>query len=467
MDTYYNILGLAPDASQVEIKKAYFKLVRQHSPEADPEQFQKIREAYEHLKKGEGRTDGPVFAPPDDPWAGKMLEQIEAYRRAGNLEMVRDACEEAWRLFPQEIRFLYLLVIAQRQCGNTGKAVKNGELLAGKDPENKWFQRELALSYLERGYRQKAFFALEKAYELGCRDDEFLSAYAMECDGYGEFGKGMQVLWDIVRQDKKRTREDIPCLVDSYAGLLKMCSEMSGLGLTEILEHMCGRLEQYRVYMTEYVSDFAGSMYWIIQVRGKGAEENQAVEHVFAMLRKLCAAQEDRDAVDEAERQLSFVRIIDDPRIGDTLEAAYEVCYELHDMSAQTRRFALTDVQLCMVEERDEILEQAEILRQEYPDFYGKLADFFRRLSEEKNLIFLKDSLLKTYRRLAGDFEYGLYYEKYPQEREKAKGIVISDGASEEPYVRSGKKIGRNDPCPCGSGKKYKQCCMKKQGSNM
>ena len=26
------------------------------------------------------------------------------------------------------------------------------------------------------------------------------------------------------------------------------------------------------------------------------------------------------------------------------------------------------------------------------------------------------------------------------------------------------KKIGRNDPCPCGSGKKYKQCCLAKQG---
>lgn len=25
-----------------------------------------------------------------------------------------------------------------------------------------------------------------------------------------------------------------------------------------------------------------------------------------------------------------------------------------------------------------------------------------------------------------------------------------------------GKKIGRNDPCPCGSGKKYKHCCMNK-----
>ena len=29
------------------------------------------------------------------------------------------------------------------------------------------------------------------------------------------------------------------------------------------------------------------------------------------------------------------------------------------------------------------------------------------------------------------------------------------------PYVRTNPKIGRNDPCPCGSGKKYKKCCGK------
>ncbi len=28
-------------------------------------------------------------------------------------------------------------------------------------------------------------------------------------------------------------------------------------------------------------------------------------------------------------------------------------------------------------------------------------------------------------------------------------------------YVRETKKVGRNDPCPCGSGRKYKQCCGK------
>jgi preprotein translocase subunit SecA len=31
-----------------------------------------------------------------------------------------------------------------------------------------------------------------------------------------------------------------------------------------------------------------------------------------------------------------------------------------------------------------------------------------------------------------------------------------------EPVRNVGKKVGRNDPCPCGSGKKFKACCMRK-----
>lgn len=32
----------------------------------------------------------------------------------------------------------------------------------------------------------------------------------------------------------------------------------------------------------------------------------------------------------------------------------------------------------------------------------------------------------------------------------------------QEPYVRGGEKVGRNQPCPCGSGKKFKRCCAGK-----
>jgi preprotein translocase subunit SecA len=37
---------------------------------------------------------------------------------------------------------------------------------------------------------------------------------------------------------------------------------------------------------------------------------------------------------------------------------------------------------------------------------------------------------------------------------ESGKGVTIR---------REGKKVGRNDPCPCGSGKKYKRCCLPKE----
>jgi preprotein translocase subunit SecA len=30
--------------------------------------------------------------------------------------------------------------------------------------------------------------------------------------------------------------------------------------------------------------------------------------------------------------------------------------------------------------------------------------------------------------------------------------------AAAPPFVRASQKVGRNDPCPCGSGKKYKHC---------
>ncbi len=48
-------------------------------------------------------------------------------------------------------------------------------------------------------------------------------------------------------------------------------------------------------------------------------------------------------------------------------------------------------------------------------------------------------------------------------EREEVKNIRTNDGkeAIKSKPKKSDKKIGRNDPCPCGSGKKYKQCCGK------
>jgi preprotein translocase subunit SecA len=45
--------------------------------------------------------------------------------------------------------------------------------------------------------------------------------------------------------------------------------------------------------------------------------------------------------------------------------------------------------------------------------------------------------------------------------RERRQRMELGRGVPEKPstFKRTTKKVGRNDPCPCGSGKKYKQCC--------
>jgi len=44
-------------------------------------------------------------------------------------------------------------------------------------------------------------------------------------------------------------------------------------------------------------------------------------------------------------------------------------------------------------------------------------------------------------------------------QHEDAAAIAAEESGEEaKPFVREGRKVGRNEPCPCGSGKKYKQC---------
>ena len=46
--------------------------------------------------------------------------------------------------------------------------------------------------------------------------------------------------------------------------------------------------------------------------------------------------------------------------------------------------------------------------------------------------------------------------------RNEQQRMTLSWGeeeTSKKPVKRHDKKVGRNDPCPCGSGKKYKRCC--------
>ena len=62
-----------------------------------------------------------------------------------------------------------------------------------------------------------------------------------------------------------------------------------------------------------------------------------------------------------------------------------------------------------------------------------------------------------------GLFHVRIVREEVPQREEVAKPIATNkdDSLQKQPKLNSEEKIGRNDPCPCGSGLKYKNCCGK------
>jgi len=68
-----------------------------------------------------------------------------------------------------------------------------------------------------------------------------------------------------------------------------------------------------------------------------------------------------------------------------------------------------------------------------------------------------------------GDFT--MQTETYPDGRkltrivpESQLGVESAQAAARGATITARRKLGRNDPCPCGSGKKFKHCCLGRTG---
>ncbi len=61
MLAHYLTLGLAPSASQAEIRRRYLELTRSHPPSRDPDRFGRIAAAYEALQDDRSRVRTAIF----------------------------------------------------------------------------------------------------------------------------------------------------------------------------------------------------------------------------------------------------------------------------------------------------------------------------------------------------------------------------------------------------------------------
>ena len=82
---------------------------------------------------------------------------------------------------------------------------------------------------------------------------------------------------------------------------------------------------------------------------------------------------------------------------------------------------------------------------------------------DELNHLIREDTVRRIYQVKVQKTPERIQTVRNTQEGKAAQAARAGGGVQQPRRVKASEKVGRNDPCPCGSGKKYKQCCGKNQ----
>jgi curved DNA-binding protein CbpA len=79
------VLGVNPDATEEEVRAAYVRRVREHPPDRSPEEFERIRDAYDSLRDPRRRMrDSLLTADPFTPFVSVFELPARPRRFAGS-----------------------------------------------------------------------------------------------------------------------------------------------------------------------------------------------------------------------------------------------------------------------------------------------------------------------------------------------------------------------------------------------
>lgn len=467
----YEILGISRDADAKEIKRAYFRLVRQYSPETDPVRFQEIREAYEHLTISEQPPEEQKNTQlnlnyPDLPYADEIRKRILSLLHRGDYPQAADIAQHTMAFLGESEGFLYLLGQAQMHAGNTGKAIKTFERLVELFPEKVAFHKELATALMERGFGKKAYQAFTKAYAMGCRQLDFLNLFAMCCNDRKQYAQAIQLLNELITLAQKKPRNTMDELLNAFTGIFVLKSYYIKENISEDLNHFYRFLDVASPYLPDYSDEIFSVLKIIVQLELQNQEDFTLLDEIIAKTKNILNTRNTfgNESLEEDWEMLNTERehrkILKDDRFSNVLKSGFEAFIIGYDES-DINHFSKLDIELCILEEWPSIQDKINIIRKEYPLYYQAIGEFCRKLEQSRDLENLRRRLSKDYDRLAKYVSGGLYYELYPH-RAPSAAESVWDSENNGTYTRSAPKISRNSPCPCGSGKKYKNCCGKK-----
>ncbi len=457
---YYETLGLEPGADAAAVKKAYFRLIRLHPPEKDPEQFQELRRAYEALKDGSPVEEkyNEDFPLTDNPSVLYLLKHAGKLFDQGNEKAAADCFIEALNILPGDPFLLLNLARLQRRAGNPRKAARTAKQLQQVAPDYAEAYALAATGYYEGGWYKKAFPEFKKALALGYDERSFRIDYADAADKNGEHETAFAqraALLNGTKWDRDNTVEAL------YLFGAQMQNSVTGAEALPVLE-------EYERFLTRNRRILRGYGLELLAPFMAAATDNPALPRFHPFYKKadeltvMIAGQ--ADGLDEEQlldvrANLLMAALKQDTAFSREWKAFIVAAIASTPLDSRLERFELLDPLLCLLMERERNLPQLQVIRRDYPFGYEFIRPYGELFTQSKANGQL-EKLKKEYARLSEQYEGGDFYLCYPEEKPHPRGVVSYNG--DTPFVRAAKKPGRNDPCPCGSGLKFKRCCQGK-----
>lgn len=460
----YETLGIDENADEKTIKKAYFKLIRKYSPEKDPERFQEIRAAYERLIEDKDKPDNGISLefPADDKFALSMFDQIQQLMQEGDYSRAALTAKEGMKYYQNVECFLYMYARCSILEGKTGHGVKAYEKLVKRYPEKSYYQCELAKAYHMRGYGRKAYAMFQSAYKEGCRDMDFLDLYAMCCFERGKYKESAEILQELIHSiPLEREEQELSEIIAAYTGLFAIYIS-SSFPIDDVAAQCSAFLDRIGRRVHGY-EELLLPMFMIVRTINAAYDEGE----IGGLAKKLEELLPEDFAEDEPEDVIEANDLLMDDRFSDLMKITVEAFVLLYytdypeELFDEYAEFMQLDAFLCQLEEWPRQRGELELLKEEYPCIYEEGRDVWETLKESKGKrSFMKDALMAEYGKMERKFQCGHYYELYPEKRQEQMQVQW-DSQEDGTFVRENRKIGRNESCPCGSGKKYKNCCGK------
>ena len=181
IDDPYKVLGVSPDASDEEIKRAYRRLAKKYHPDLNPgdqeaaRRMQEVNAAYEQIKNPEKAqqqsggygSSGSGYGGYYDPFGGYRQQSYGAgqsgdqyqqaayqYIRFGRYQEALNALQSSTE---RNARWYYLSALANDGLGNQVTALEHIRKAVSMDPDNLEYQRVLnQIEYGGTAYRRQA-----------------------------------------------------------------------------------------------------------------------------------------------------------------------------------------------------------------------------------------------------------------------------------------------------------------------